>query len=184
MTELIIEVLCKSAKTRQMEKHFYLVCGLPGSGKSYFARSFGDESEIINHDEILSSNNRIMGCRKARRETHRSIIERLSSLTSRIVIYDGVCSNKNGRLLFMSYVPSDYIKHIVYFTPPKLETDSEVEKYVKWLHEHRKTHVLFPSEYDRAVSTIKNIMSGFDPLSIEEIREYDCVVYDSYYTKN
>lgn len=167
-----------------MEKHFYLICGLPGSGKSHFAKSFGDTSEtseIINHDEILATNNHALGCRKARRETHRSIIERLSSLTSKIVIYDGVCSNKNGRLLFMSCVPSDYIKHIVYFTPPKLETNAEIEKYVEWLHEHRKTHVLFPSDHDRAVSTIKNIMSGFDPLSTEEIAEYDCIVYDSYY---
>lgn len=164
----------------QLLKRFYLLSGIPGSGKSTWAKKF-PEALIIVHDQLLSDNFKIMSKTAARKHTHQQVIDILNNLTSDIVIFDSVNPTTAGRQFLLNQVPNDYQKTIIYFIPPSTLVSSD--EYAQWLLSVRQQHVLFPGDIYRATSTIDNLRRTMEPISDDEQSKYEIIIEPSYYNR-
>jgi ABC-type oligopeptide transport system ATPase subunit len=169
---------------------FYLLCGLPGSGKStycnYLKELHKDSSfDLICHDKEVIEYQNITKCGKnrARSIVHKNISEKLKSINpneKNITILDGVNFNKEGRDYFLNLIPKEVNIIIVFFEHNELIINGAYDLYVNWLHESRKSHYCFPTDHFKAVDTMYNIYSHFDEITSEESEKYEIIRIKSF----
>ena len=169
---------------------FYMLVGMPGSGKSTFVKELlGDDdnkiitsnSMVINHDAIVKENMIKMGKNKAKEVTHNYIVKILKELKSEHpVIYDSVNGSSEGRSFFMNCVPNHYKKIIIFFSPSLDIINDNYETYVKTLLSIRSKHNLFPTDPVKACKTLSNIKNGFESITVKEKELFDVINKRSY----
>jgi tRNA uridine 5-carbamoylmethylation protein Kti12 len=174
----------------QSNSIFYLLCGLPGSGKTTFCNNLreihNDKSiEIIIHDKMVVDykNDHNCGQNKARPNVHKIISEKLRNISpteNKVVILDGVNFNTGGRSYWLSLIPKDVHICIVFFNYPQLILNGEFEKYVEWLHDIRKTHYCFPTDKEKAIKTMENLYNNFDDFTNDEL-SHEIIRLEPYY---
>lgn len=151
----------------------YFAIGVPGVGKSHFASElqelYGKENvEILSRDDNLD---RSLGQNKARRILHEETSVRFRNLhleETKILYYDSVNFSAQGRKYFYELLHPSIHRILVYWDIPRVLKNGSFENYVEALLKIRPDHPVFPLEKERAIETMKHIVSVWDELTSDE----------------
>lgn len=144
----------------------YVTSGYPGSGKTtWISQHLPDALHII-RDQVFTSL-AAQSIRQRKKLCHQQVQRLVQQDTEQDICYDSINPDNSSRQFIFSLVPNRR-KVLLYFEPSSLIKEGKINDYVTWLHQIRQEHFLFPPDHQRAVETINNISSIFEPPNLPE----------------